>query len=300
MKLHLAAHYGMCFGVRDALRTAEQTAHREPATLLGPLVHNPTVTQNLAALGLREGDLHSLSSASTQRVLITAHGASDRDRQRWINAGHTLTDTTCPLVRKAHGALHQLVRQGFHPVVIGQSTHAEVRGLTGDFPDASIILEPGDIARIPPMPRIGIIAQTTQPLSRVEALVSRVRDALPHSEVRYVDTVCQPTKLRQEAVETLCKRCEVVIVVGGRVSNNTTQLAHRIRQCGATPRPVEFAHEIDPGWFSGVEHVGLTAGTSTPDETIRLVIDRLRSLGATLEDPLRDPSQPHPHPHPNP
>ncbi|MEK0447208.1 MAG: 4-hydroxy-3-methylbut-2-enyl diphosphate reductase [Verrucomicrobiota bacterium] len=282
MQLHLAQHYGMCFGVRDALQSARQAASLEPVTILGPLVHNPVAVARLQALGAIQGSLDDPSSAPTQRVLITAHGASDRQRELWTQAGHTLTDTTCPLVHKAHRILRSLVLEGFHPVVIGQANHVEVRGLTGDFPEASILLSPEDIAAIPEKPKLGIIAQTTQPIERVQTLVSAVKAAFPEAEVRFVDTVCQPTKQRQAAVEILAKRCPVVVVVGGKHSNNTHQLAQKIRNCGALAYSVETAEELNPEWFQGVENVGLTAGTSTLDETVQAVTERLCRLGATL------------------
>jgi 4-hydroxy-3-methylbut-2-enyl diphosphate reductase len=284
MHLHIAEHHGMCFGVRDAIQSARRAAILEPVTILGALVHNPVALVPLKALGAIQGALDDPESAPTKRVVITAHGASSGQRELWTRAGHTITDTTCPLVHKAHRILHSLVLEGFHPVVIGQAGHAEVKGLTGDFPGASVILCPKDIAGIPRGPKLGVIAQTTQPIERVQSLVSAVEAAFPEAEVRFVDTVCQPTKQRQSAAEALAKNCSVVVVVGGKYSNNTHQLAQKIRQCGALAYSVETASEIDPEWFRGVEHVGLTAGTSTLDETVQLVIERICSLGASLAD----------------
>ena len=141
MNLHLAQHHGMCFGVRDALRATHDVAMREPVTILGQLVHNPVVEAHLKTLGVRAGQLEAQDSATTQRVVITAHGAADTQREAWKSAGHTVTDTTCPLVRKAHQALAILVQEGYHPIVIGQRQHVEVRGLIGDFPEASVVLD---------------------------------------------------------------------------------------------------------------------------------------------------------------
>src|SRR5688500_17799641 len=108
MHLHLASHHGMCFGVRDALRAIHAAAVREPSTMLGQLVHNPVVDAHLRTLGVLQGSLTDLASAATRRVIITAHGASDNHRSSWQRAGHDVTDTTCPLVRKAHQALATL------------------------------------------------------------------------------------------------------------------------------------------------------------------------------------------------
>lgn len=283
MNIHLATHLGMCFGVRDALRATHDAARRNPVTILGQLVHNPLVDAHLRTLGVRGGDLQAPGSADTRDVVITAHGAADFQRQAWQAAGHQVIDTTCPLVRKAHEALALLVAEGCHPVVIGQRQHVEVRGLTGDFPLASVILEAGDLDALPDAARYGVIAQTTQPLERVLACVDRIKRRHPASEVRFIDTVCRPTKLRQTAVEDLCRVCEVVVVVGGRNSNNTRQLAEKVAALHVVPRLVECADDLQPVWFQGVQDVGITAGTSTLDETVRQVHDRLTAIDQELQ-----------------
>jgi 4-hydroxy-3-methylbut-2-en-1-yl diphosphate reductase len=278
MHIHLASHHGMCFGVRDALRATNAAAYREPVTILGQLVHNPVVDAHLQTLGVRHGDLTDLTSSTTQRVVITAHGAADRHRENWLRAGHAITDTTCPLVRKAHQALASLVSEGYHPIVIGQSQHVEVRGLIGDFPQASVVLSGEEIAAIPERQRLGVISQTTQPLDRVLALVDAIKRHHAGSEVRFVDTVCHPTKQRQTALEELCHTCEVIVVIGGRNSNNTRQLAQKATALGVRAHQIETAQELQPDWFNGVCHVGVTAGTSTLDETVRAVVDHLQCI----------------------
>lgn len=280
MKLHLAQHYGMCFGVRDALRATHAAATRGPVTTLGQLVHNPVVEAHLKTLGVRSGNLEQLDSSSTSRVVITAHGASDRHRDAWRSSGHEITDTTCPLVRKAHAALSMLVEEGYHPVVIGQRQHVEVRGLIGDYPQATVLLSAGEIGLIPDHARLGIISQTTQPLDAVLQLIEAIKRHHAASEVRFVDTVCHPTKQRQSALEALCRSCEVVIIIGGRNSNNTRQLTGKARELGVRAHQVETAEELEPAWFADVRDVGVTAGTSTMDETIRAVMDRLQSMAA--------------------
>lgn len=268
----------MCFGVRDALRATHEAAKREPVTILGQLVHNPLVDAHLKTLGVRNGQLEATDSASTQRVVITAHGAADMQREAWRSAGHAITDTTCPLVMKAHQALATLVQEGYHPIVIGQRQHVEVRGLVGDFPEATVVLEEVDTLQIPAAARFGVISQTTQPLDRVLELVSAIKRQHPRSEVRFVDTVCHPTKQRQTALEALCHQCEVVIVIGGRNSNNTRQLTDKATRLGVRAHQVESPDDLREEWFDGVQEVGITAGTSTLDETVTAVMDRLRQM----------------------
>ncbi len=283
MKIILADHYGMCFGVRDALATAETVAVSGPLTILGELVHNPLANERLRVLGTAQGRLDSLESAPTTRVLITAHGAADERRRAWKSGGFEVTDTTCPLVRRAHARLAALVAAGFFPVVIGQAGHAEVKGLTGDFPDAAVVGSEADIARLPLHNRYGIISQTTQPIERVRALVDAVRTAHPGAEIQFCDTVCQPTKDRQNALQKLIGQAEMVIVVGGHGSNNTRQLVLAAQAGGRRAYCVQRAEEIDPTWLDGVETVGITAGTSTLPETVRAVRERLEELAAVTE-----------------
>lgn len=282
MKITLADHYGMCFGVRDALAVAERSAAAGPITVLGEIVHNSLVTAKLEARGAREGKLEQLESAPTRHVLITAHGASDERRQAWKNGGFEVTDTTCPLVRRAHARLAALVTAGYFPVVIGMMDHAEVRGLTGDFPGAVVVGDEADVAALPPCSRYGVIAQTTQPIARVRGLVECIRAARPGSEVQFCDTVCQPTKDRQTALTRLLAQVEVVLVVGGHGSNNTRQLRIAAEAAGRRAYQVERAEEIDPHWFIGVQSVGITAGTSTLPETVRQVQTRMAAIAAEL------------------
>lgn len=281
MTLHLAQHFGMCFGVRNALRTTFDAARQEPVTMLGQLVHNPLVDAHLQTLGVRRGDLNQEDPASTTRVIISAHGASRNQKNQWLAKGHQVTDTSCPLVQKAHQALALLVEEGYHPVVIGQRQHVEVRGLVGDWPHASVLLAPEEVAEIPPHARLGVISQTTQPLDYVLRMVEAIKSHHAGAEVRFVDTVCRPTKQRQSSLERLACICDAIVVVGGHNSNNTRQLAEKARSLGVTAHQVERPEELDPAWFSGVRHLGVTAGTSTLDETVEAVMTRLRQIAAS-------------------
>ena len=283
MKIQLAEHYGLCFGVRDAIAHAERLAAQGPFTILGELVHNPVVRERLAQRGVREGALAG-DSAPTPQVMITAHGASDRKRAEWRGAGFGVADGTCPLVRHAHGQLGLLVSLGYAPVVIGKRGHVEVEGLTGDFPDACVVENADDISHLPQRERYGVISQTTQPVERVRALVEAIRAARPASEVRFTDTVCQPTKNRQNALRKLLAECDTMVVVGGRNSNNTVQLAAAASAAGLAVFHIERAEELDPAWFCATENVGLTAGTSTLKETVAAVHERLREIAREISN----------------
>jgi 4-hydroxy-3-methylbut-2-enyl diphosphate reductase len=277
MKVILAKHFGVCFGVRDALQQAEESAQRGKLTILGEMVHNPIAKERLAALGAIESSLDA-SEAKTKQVMITAHGASDRAVAAWRDRGHEIIDGTCPLVHHAHEALRELVEQGDHPTVIGKRDHVEVRGLIGDFPDASVIEETPDIEALPAVSAFGVVAQTTQPIDRVRRLVDELKANRPEAVVHFRDTVCQPTKNRQEALRALLSEVDAVVVIGGKNSNNTLQLLSTCRKTGTPSFHIERVEELTPSWFEGFETVGVTAGTSTLRETVEAVRAWLKRL----------------------
>jgi len=283
MKILLAEHFGMCFGVRDAISEAEQLATEGPLTILGELVHNSLVRERLRAQGVAEASLEETRSTS-KRVMITAHGASDHKRERLRAAGFEVFDGTCPLVGHAHEQLKRLVAAGYFPVVIGKRGHVEVRGLTEDFPDAVIVDFAEDMARLPPRSRYGVISQTTQPIEHVCAIVGAIRERHPQSEVRFVDTVCKPTKDRQSALRKLIAEADTIVVVGGRESNNTRQLVATCRLAGRRAIHIERAEELDAKDFADVDVVGLTAGTSTMHETVETVLKRLEKIADGQRD----------------
>jgi 4-hydroxy-3-methylbut-2-en-1-yl diphosphate reductase len=276
---------GMCFGVRDAL-AAMRTA-QEPATItvFGQLVHNPAVSRELASRGfaLLEEDARDPAHIRTPVVMVTAHGISDLRRAELLATGKRVLDTTCPLVKKAHQAAVGLAQAGFFVVVVGKKQHVEVEGLTGDLPPGQfVVVERLDQVAAYPAPRIGIIAQTTSVERDVGEIVARVRQANPASEVRFVNTICMPTRARQQALEGLLGQVDVLVVVGGCHSNNTRQLVTRARQAGVRTVHIEEAAELDPDMFWPGEIVGLTAGTSTLPETIARVKSRLVQIHANV------------------
>jgi 4-hydroxy-3-methylbut-2-enyl diphosphate reductase len=278
MKILIADHFGMCFGVRDAIVQAESLAAAGPLTILGELVHNPVVRERLRALGVSEVSLDSVDCAASNEVMITAHGVADGRREALTAAGYKVADGTCPLVRNAHTRLGELVAAGYLPIVIGQVGHVEVRGLTEDFPGAVVIDDEADISQLPKGARLGIISRTTQPIERVLALVAAIRAAGPTSEVRFVDTVCRPTKDRQEALQRLIAKTDLVVVVGGRSSNNTRQLVERCRAADRRVVHIERAEELNAPDFIDVAVVGVTAGTSTLSETVDAVVAGLHAI----------------------
>src|SRR5215831_6800054 len=222
MRIVRAEHLGMCFGVRDAIALAKKVSKEQPLTILGDLVHNETILAELQARGIRVAQAGE--KIATEQVMITAHGASEAAMDRVRERGHSLIEATCPLVHVAHRAVARLVAAGYYPVIVGKRDHVEVRGLTEDLEEFDVVLSEADVFELKEKPRFGVAAQTTQPIAKVRQLVELIRRRFPDSEVLFADTVCQPTKQRQQAAVELAQQCDVVVVIGGTHSNNTHEL----------------------------------------------------------------------------
>jgi 4-hydroxy-3-methylbut-2-enyl diphosphate reductase len=270
-----AVHLGMCFGVRDAITLALEESRRQPLTILGELVHNESVVRDLRARGI--GIEEQAAAVRTPAVMITAHGASDKALERARSRGLEVLQATCPLVHFAHRAVRQLAREGFHPVIVGQRGHVEVRGLTEDLAEFDVVLTEEDVRLLAERARFGVASQTTQPVDKVRRLVEAIRRRFPRSEVRFVDTVCQPTKQRQASAVEVARASDVVVVVGGAHSNNTRELAATCRRYCARVHHVQGADDLRAEWFEDAATVGLTAGTSTPDDIIDAVENWLQT-----------------------
>src|SRR6476620_11442056 len=165
MRIVRAAHLGMCFGVRDAIALALEHADAGPLTILGDLVHNPTVLGALEAKGISIAQ--DIARVTTPTLMVTAHGTSERTLARTRALGLTVVEATCPLVRVAHDAVAALARDGYHVVVVGQRDHIEVRGLTGDLERFDVVLDDTDVLDLDEHPRFGVASQTTQPVEKV-------------------------------------------------------------------------------------------------------------------------------------
>jgi len=266
----------MCFGVRDAITLAHEHAEAGPLTILGDLVHNPTVLSGLEAKGIAFA--RDVADVSTPTLMVTAHGTSERNLARTRALGFTVVEATCPLVTVAHRAVAALARDGYHIVIVGQRDHVEVRGLTGDLDRFDVILDDGDVLMLEEHPRIGVAAQTTQAIEKVRHLVDSIRRRFPQSDVRFADTVCKPTKQRQSAAVEMAQKADVVIVVGGRASNNTRELVKTCARYCARVHHVETDADVRREWLDNAAVVGLTAGTSTPDAVIDRVEARITRI----------------------
>lgn len=270
MQVLRAEALGFCFGVRDALALVE--AIREPAdvAIYGQLVHNETILAELQSRGFYQADEQRRQVDDRPIVLITAHGISDAERARLTVSGKRLIDSTCPLVRRAHRAAQCLAAEGRHVLVLGKPGHVEVQGIVDDLTSFDVI--PGvEHVRAYAYERLGVVCQTTMAPRQAEAILAAIRQRNPQADVRFIDTICQPTRDRQQAVTRLLELVDAMVVVGGRHSNNTRELVALCRTHHTPVCHVQSTADLDRGWFKDHRIIGLTAGTSTPDAVINAV-----------------------------
>lgn len=275
---------GFCFGVRAAIDVVEESAQKYgPIASLGSVVHNPVVVERLAQQGINV--VKAMEEAKTPTVAITAHGAGPQVYQEAEARGLQMIDATCPIVRKSQKAAARLVEDGFQVIIYGDGNHPEVRGVMSWTEGKGIAI--ADPAAEVPIPRrkVALLSQTTK---SEESFAHFVSEFVAHNigrinELRVINTTCPETDDRYHAARELAEEADLLIVVGGRNSANTKKLADTCAATGVETHHIETAAELDPAWLAGKETIGVTAGASTPDESIDEVVARLRSLDGARE-----------------
>jgi (E)-4-hydroxy-3-methyl-but-2-enyl pyrophosphate reductase len=273
-------HTGFCFGVRDALQlTADALRPGEQTVALGQVVHNARALEELERTGLGRTD--QLPDAGGPQVVITAHGATPQLFREALGRGLSVVDTTCPLVRRVQRHATELAEAGLPVTVVGDAAHAEVRAVVGwasERPGSEVVVvaTEAEADQLPWREQRGVVSQSTFPQPRFQQIVSRLRLRSGSVEVR--DTTCPVVNQRQrEAVGGLLDEADVVVVVGGRGSANTTALAATCSERRPTFH-VESAAELDASWFQPGQLVGITSGTSTPGWVVDEVEAACRDL----------------------
>ncbi|MEE9395340.1 MAG: 4-hydroxy-3-methylbut-2-enyl diphosphate reductase [Planctomycetota bacterium] len=273
-----AEEMGFCFGVRDALKDAMTMANPESVTIHGELVHNETVLTRLRDRGFEiTSESKRVQPGDRPELLITAHGISERERRRLKNLGKRLHDTTCPLVTRAHQAALDFRNDGRLVVVVGRKGHIEVDGLTGDLKDFRVYAKASEVETLAAK-RIGVLSQTTARSEDLQEIIQALRTKNPAADIKVTPTICAPTQARQTALSALTEKVDFLIVVGGANSNNSKQLVLKARRAGCPAERVSGPADIQNSWLTNVTRIGLTAGTSTPDDLIDAVEDKLLQL----------------------
>lgn len=271
MKVSLASALGTCFGVKDAISLAMDPQFKSDLTIVGQLVHNRQVNESLKNNGVSlVNDIEEIDNIKTKKVMITAHGAAEKIKQKLRAAGFIVYDASCPLVMRVHKTIKAMVEKKYFPVVIGQKDHVEVKGIVGDLEEYIVINDENDLEKLRALGKrkFGIVSQTTQQVEKVESLVKKIIEMDCVDDVNFVNTICQPTRDRQIAVRDLADQVDLMIVIGGYNSSNTKKLVQVCEERKIESYHVESASQLNREWFVNKKHVGITAGTSTPEYVI--------------------------------
>jgi len=290
MKVSLASALGTCFGVQDAINLAMTPDFGADLTIVGQLVHNPQVNESLKKNGVSlVADIEAIDQIQTKKVMITAHGAAEKTKEKLSDAGFVVYDASCPLVMRVHKTIKSMVQKGYFPVVIGQEDHVEVKGIVGDLKEYLVVNNMSDLGKIELIgaPKLGIVSQTTLQVEKVEHLVRKIRDLDCVDEVSFVNTICQPTRDRQVAVRDLAGQVDLMIVIGGYNSSNTKKLVQVCEEKGIEAHHIESFSQLKRDWFYEKKHAGITAGTSTPEYVINEVHEEILKIAKeTDQEPV--------------
>ncbi|HYA87011.1 MAG TPA: 4-hydroxy-3-methylbut-2-enyl diphosphate reductase [Nitrospirota bacterium] len=276
MEIFLADKAGFCFGVKRAINTAFEAVGKTQVYCLGPLIHNPQEVDRLRRAGVQTvEDFTSLSPGDT--LIIRSHGVPPRVLSQAREMGLTIIDLTCPFVGKAQRYAEELHKEGYQVVVVGEKKHPEVQSILGFAGESAVIVESAnDVKGLKLQGRIGVVAQTTQSYGNFSEIVLTLLRI--SKELKVFNTICSSTKERQEAARVLARQVDLMLVVGGRNSANTSRLADLCRKEGKPTYHIEIADEINAAWLNGIHKVGVTAGASTPDWIVEGVIDKLKLI----------------------
>ena len=277
MRVEVARYAGVCYGVERALKLAAEAANRGvPVHTLGPLIHNPQAVAQLRERGVEVAGC--LEDAGDGILVIRSHGVDPAIIAEAQEKGLDVVDATCPFVSAAHTCARELAEQGLAVVIVGEEDHPEVEGIMAHAGGNALVVEyPEDLPERLPSRKIGVVVQTTQSLARLNEIVSAL---LPRvSELRVCNTICSATAKRQLSAEDLACTVDVMVVVGGHNSGNTTRLVEISAAVNPRTYHVETAEELDRAWFSDAESVGVTAGASTPDAQVGGVVSAIQAMG---------------------
>lgn len=286
MKIKKAEMAGFCFGVKRALEITLKAAREGSGVYtIGPLIHNPQVIDRLRSEGVNTIEISIDKSSELPKdlrtVIIRTHGIHRELNDYLVSLGVKIIDATCPFVKKAQQYAKLLHEEGYQVLILGDERHPEVVGIKSYAgPDSIVVAEPEEVQRL--KRRVGVVVQTTQPVEKLQRLLSRC--VILCKELKVYNTICNSTQQRLKETMELAREVELMLVIGGRNSANTTQLAKLCESMGVKTYHIETADELREEWFRDeggkvrVETVGITAGASTPDWIIEDIIDKLKKM----------------------
>lgn len=273
-KITTAKRAGFCFGVKRAVDMAFKAADKGGVYTLGPIIHNPQVIEKLGSEGVLPTD--NINERGIKTLIIRTHGVPQKISDRLDKKGYEIIDATCPFVKKAQQYAKLLRQDGYQVVIIGDKEHPEVKGLMSYAGSNAVVLSAS--GKMPKLKsRVGVIVQTTQPVDVLKRFVSEAIGSV--KELKVFNTICNSTALRLKETKDMAADADVMIVVGGKNSANTTQLSELCKAMNVPVHHIETAAELNRQWFKNAAKIGITAGASTPEWIIKEVEKRIRDIG---------------------
>jgi len=276
MKIELASSYGFCFGVKRAIKIAEENPG---SVTYGPLIHNKDEINRLKD-GFDIGLAESLEEAEQHdSIVIRTHGIPRNELAELKAQNKTIIDATCPYVTTPQTIVAKMSAEGYSIVVFGDERHPEIRGVVSyaqDQKNAFVVLDEADIDMLPLKSKVAIVAQTTRKPDDFTKIVSKL--VLQSKEVRVFNTICNATFENQDAAAELAKRADVMIVIGGKHSSNTKQLHLIAKNYCPDSYLIENETELNPEWFEGKKLCGISAGASSPDWIVQNVVNQIETI----------------------
>ena len=282
MKILLAKDAGYCFGVRDAVNLAYDTAEQNgDVYMLGHIVHNENVVQDLDSAGAKV--INSLDDVPEDKpILFRAHGTPVETWDDAYTKQINIVDATCPLVLEIHVEVKKLESEGRRIIIIGDHGHDEVVAIASQVKDAIIVSSPEEAQALRKTKRAGVVSQSTQTIENVQEIINIIMTKV--FDLRFVNTICYPTKRNQIQIKELANQCDVMIVIGSFTSANSKRLTALAKERNAHSFQVTCADEIDAVWLKDAETVGVSAGASTPDKIIDEVLTKIKEIGQVSEE----------------
>jgi len=284
MKILLAKNAGYCFGVRDAVDMAYDTAKEHgDVYMLGHIVHNENVVNDLDKAGAKV--VNSLDKVPEGRpVLLRAHGTHVETWKEAKQKNMNIVDATCPLVRDIHDEIKQLEADGRKIIIIGDHGHDEVVGIASQVKNPMIVATPEEAIKLRKTKRAGVVSQSTQTIENVQEIVNILMNKVV--DLRFINTICFPTKRNQEQIKELSEKCDVMFVIGSFTSANSKRLTDLSKERNKRSYQVTCALDINEKWLEDCNVVGISAGASTPDNIIEEVLERIKEIGNVREEEI--------------
>ena len=286
MQVFLANPRGFCAGVDRAIEIVERalTQMGAPIYVRHEVVHNKFVVEDLRRKGaIFVDELSEVPAGAT--VIFSAHGVSQAVRAEAEKRGLNVFDATCPLVTKVHVEVAKMRASGKEIVMIGHRGHPEVEGTMGQAQGGMYLVEtPEDVARlqVSAADNLAFVTQTTLSVDDAAKIITALKARFPTIQGPKKDDICYATQNRQDAVKSLARDCDVVIIVGSPNSSNSNRLREVAQHLGVPAYMIDSAADLQTEWIGGKQRVGLSAGASAPESLVQEVINQLRALGASV------------------